>query len=97
MMLRGQSVQPDPATSGELIVSPEQPRFVRVHGGYFMRAKIVTREDDLSELAALLSTALAKARRLEVPTTAYILSMALLEVSEALKLASGDEQDDTTR
>jgi hypothetical protein len=56
----------------------------------------VTREDDLKELATLLSTALTKARRLELPTSAYILSMALLEVSEALKLATGDEQDDVT-
>ncbi len=56
----------------------------------------MTREDDLNELATLLSTALAKARRLELPTSAYILSMALLEVSEALKLATGDEQDDVT-
>jgi hypothetical protein len=59
--------------------------------------KIVTRENDLNELATLLSTAIAKARRLELPTSAYILSMALLEVSQASKLAAGDEQDDVRR
>lgn len=57
----------------------------------------MTREDDLNELSTLLSTALTKARRLELPTSAYILSMALLEVSEALKLAAGNERDDATR
>jgi hypothetical protein len=57
----------------------------------------VTRENDLNELATLLSTAIAKARRLELPTSAYILSMALLEVSQAMKPAAGDEQDDVRR
>jgi hypothetical protein len=54
----------------------------------------VTREADLNELAALLSTAAAKARLLNLPTSVYLLSMALLEVSEVLKLAAGDEQED---
>jgi hypothetical protein len=57
----------------------------------------VTRENDLNELAALLSTAIAKARRLGLPTSAYILSMALLEVSQESKLGTGDEQDDVRR
>jgi hypothetical protein len=56
----------------------------------------VTRENDLNELATLLSTAIAKARRLGLPTSAYILSIALLEVSQASKLAT-DEQDDVRR
>jgi hypothetical protein len=58
---------------------------------------IVTRENDLNALATLLSTAIAQARRLELPTSAYILSMALLEVSQALELAADDEQDDAGR
>ena len=58
---------------------------------------IVIRENDLNELATLLSTAIAQARRLELPTSAYILSMALLEVSQALELAADDEQDDAGR
>jgi hypothetical protein len=57
----------------------------------------VTRENDLNELSTLLSTAIAQARRLDLPTSAYILSMALLEVSQALELAQGDEQDDAGR
>jgi hypothetical protein len=35
----------------------------------------VTRKADLDELAVLLSTAIPKARRLELPTSAYLLSM----------------------
>ena len=50
-----------------------------------------TREDDLYELAQDISTAVEKARRLDLPTSTYILSMALVEVSEALK-AAGDER-----
>jgi hypothetical protein len=57
----------------------------------------VTRENDLDELATLLSMAIAKARALELPTSAYILSMALLEVSQASKLTRGDGQDDVKR
>jgi hypothetical protein len=45
---------------------------------------MATREDELRELSASLSTAIAKARRLNLPTSAYILSMALVEVSRAL-------------
>ena len=51
--------------------------------------KMVTREDDLKELATSLSAAIAKARQLNLPTSAYILSMALVEVSQALKAAKG--------
>jgi hypothetical protein len=50
---------------------------------------MATREDGLKELAADLSAAISKARQLELPTSAYILSMALLEVTEALS----EEQD----
>jgi hypothetical protein len=41
-----------------------------------------SREDDLRELATSLSAAIEKARGLNLPTTAYVLSMALLEVSQ---------------
>ena len=51
---------------------------------------MVTREDDLIELANIVSDAIEKARRLDLATSAYILSMVLVEVSEALK-ASADQ------
>jgi hypothetical protein len=54
---------------------------------------MVTREDDLKELAISLSAAIVKARQLNLPTSAYILSMALPEVSQALKAAEGDKED----
>jgi hypothetical protein len=53
---------------------------------------MVTREDDLKELAISLSAAIAKARQLNLPTSAYILSMALAEVSQALKAEKDDEE-----
>ena len=52
-----------------------------------------TREDDLNELAQDISTAIEKARQLNLPTSAYILSMVLVEVSEALKTAADEEQE----
>lgn len=54
--------------------------------------KMTTREEDLNELAHDVSTAIARARRLNLPTSAYILSMVLVEVSEALK-ATADEEE----
>ena len=56
----------------------------------------MSREDDLKELASCLSAAIAKARALNLPTSAYILSMAMVEVSRALK-ATGTDQDDAPR
>lgn len=59
---------------------------------------MATRGDDLSELAQDISMAITKARRLNLPTSAYILSMVLVEVSEALKAADdeeGQEEDGT--
>jgi hypothetical protein len=44
-----------------------------------------TREDELKELASSLRAAIAKARELNLPTSAYILSMALVEVSQVLE------------
>jgi hypothetical protein len=55
---------------------------------------MATREDDLNELAQDISTAIAKARRLNLPTSAYILSMVLVEVSEALKAAAAAEEEE---
>jgi hypothetical protein len=54
---------------------------------------MATREDDLKELAISLSAANVKARQLSLPTSASILSMALLEVSQALEAVEGDDED----
>jgi hypothetical protein len=53
---------------------------------------MATREDDLKELTISLSAAIAKARQVNLPTSAYILSMALMEVSQALKAAEADRK-----
>ena len=58
---------------------------------------MVTREDDLKELTISLSAAIAKARQLKLPTSAYILSMALVEVLEAAKAAADNGKDDAAR
>jgi hypothetical protein len=58
---------------------------------------MATREEDLNELALSLSTAIAKARQLKLPTSAYILSMALLEVSQTMKAAAAGREDDAAR
>jgi hypothetical protein len=55
---------------------------------------MVTRENDLKQLALDVSTAIKKARQLKLPGSAYILSMVLVEVSEAIKAADGDREDD---
>ena len=44
-------------------------------------------KNDLDELVAMISTAVEKARQLNMHTSAYILSMALAEVSKAAKAA----------
>jgi hypothetical protein len=54
---------------------------------------MVTREDDLNELANSVSAAIEKARKLKLPTSAYILSMVLVEVSEALRTSADEEED----
>jgi hypothetical protein len=46
---------------------------------------MATREDGLKELVEELSAAISKARQLSLSTCAYILSMALLEITEVLK------------
>lgn len=54
---------------------------------------MVTRADDLNELATGIATAIVKTRQLNLPTSAYILSMVLVEVSEAIKAAAEEESD----
>lgn len=51
----------------------------------------MSREDDLRELASCLTAAIAKARALNLPTSAYILSMAMVEVSRALEATETDK------
>lgn len=55
---------------------------------------MVTRGDDLNELAQDISTAITKARQLNLPTSAYILSMVLVEVSEARKAVDEEEAEE---
>ena len=54
---------------------------------------MTTLEDDLNELAVTISKAIEKARQLKLPTSAYILSMVLLEVWEAAKAAEDNVTD----
>jgi hypothetical protein len=58
---------------------------------------MATREDDLNQLAINLSAAIAKTRQLKLPTSAYILSMALVEVLETAKAAADNGKDDVAR
>jgi len=58
---------------------------------------MATREDELNELAIDVSAAIAKARQLNLPTSAYILSMVLVEVLEALKAAEDNTEDGAAR
>lgn len=51
----------------------------------------MSREDDLKELVSDLSRAVEAALRIGLPTTVYLLSMALVEVREA---AADDEEND---
>jgi len=41
---------------------------------------MMTRKDDLNEMAMIIISTIEKARHLKLPTSAYILSMALMEV-----------------
>jgi hypothetical protein len=47
-----------------------------------------TSKNDIDELVAMISTAVEKARQLNMHSGAYILSMALAEVSRAAKAAA---------
>jgi hypothetical protein len=55
---------------------------------------MVSPENDLNELAITISTAIEKARQLNLHTSAYILSMVLVEVREAAKAAEDNVTDD---
>ena len=46
-------------------------------------------KNHLDELVAMISTAIEKARQLNLHNSAYILSMAMAEVSKAAKAAAG--------
>ncbi|WP_164934226.1 hypothetical protein [Bradyrhizobium guangzhouense] len=52
----------------------------------------MSRGNELKELASDLSCALEAARRIGLPTTVYLLSMALVEVREAID-SVGDDDD----
>jgi hypothetical protein len=54
---------------------------------------MASREDELKELADILEAALKKTRELSLPTSAYILSMALVEVSQALEAVPPQQPD----
>jgi hypothetical protein len=51
-------------------------------------------ENDFNELALIISTAIEKARQLNLHTSAYILSMVLVEVSEGTKAAADEDKGD---
>lgn len=53
---------------------------------------MATREQELKELADSLRVAIAKARGLNLPTSAYVLSMALVEVSRVLAAEQGGDE-----
>ena len=50
--------------------------------------EMANRDDEIYELAITVSAAIEKARQLNLPTSAYILSMVLVEVSEAAEAAA---------
>jgi hypothetical protein len=52
-------------------------------------------ENDLDDLVATISVAIEKARLLNMHTSAYILSMVLLEVSEKAKAARDTPRKDS--
>ncbi|MCG2630273.1 hypothetical protein L6654_26950 [Bradyrhizobium sp. WYCCWR 13023] len=51
----------------------------------------MSRGNELEELASDLSRALEAARRIGLPTTVYLLSMALVEVKEAINAVCDDD------
>jgi hypothetical protein len=58
---------------------------------------MMTRADELSEMAATIVSTIEKARYLQLPTSAYILSMALLEVMEERDAIPPRRKDDKTQ
>jgi hypothetical protein len=57
----------------------------------------MTRKNDLSALAAAIISAIEQARHLKLPTSAYILSMALMEVMQARDGMEGNHKSDSTQ
>ena len=55
----------------------------------------LSRGEQLKELASDLSRAVETARRVGLPTTVYLLSMALVEVREAAAADDGHDDDAT--
>jgi len=53
----------------------------------------LSRGEQLKELASDLSRAVETARRVGLPTTVYLLSMALVAVREAAAADDGDDDD----
>ncbi|MCP1766667.1 hypothetical protein [Bradyrhizobium japonicum] len=53
----------------------------------------MSRGDEFKELASDLSRAVEMARRVGLPTTVYLLSMALVEVKEAARAAAEEDDD----
>ena len=53
----------------------------------------MSRGQELEELASDLSLAIERARRLGLPTTVYLLSMALVEAREAAEAAADGDDD----
>ncbi|MGY8705418.1 hypothetical protein RAD16_06690 [Bradyrhizobium sp. 18BD] len=53
----------------------------------------MSRGDELKELASDLSRAAETARRIGLPTTVYLLSMALVEVREAARVDDDGDDD----
>ncbi|HEX9213660.1 MAG TPA: hypothetical protein VF901_24365 [Bradyrhizobium sp.] len=53
----------------------------------------MSREEELNELAVDLSRAAETARRIGLPTTVYLLAMALVDVREAAEAAGGEDDD----
>jgi hypothetical protein len=54
----------------------------------------LTRANDLKQLAINIETAIEQTRRLNLPTSTYILSMVFLEVSQALKDTDAETKED---
>lgn len=57
----------------------------------------MTRRDDLITLANVITSAIEQARYLKLPTSAYVLSMALIEVMQERDAIEARHKGDTTR
>jgi hypothetical protein len=57
----------------------------------------MTRKDDLRTLANMIELAIEQARQLKLPTSVYVLSMALVEVMQERDAIEPRHSGDTTR